>query len=270
MLILGKGFIGQKMQKAFDCLICDNKLNSFEDFDRELEKYNPETVINCIGCTGKNNVDGCEEDKDNTLFLNSFIPIILAEACLRRNINLVHISSGCIYHYDYAKDTPLTEEAFPDFFHLFYSRSKIYSEAALKSLAREYNILIVRIRIPLDDVPCSKNILTKIISFKRVIDVPNSITYIPDFINALKHLIKIKACGIYNIVNKGGLRYSELLEIYKKYKPDFKYKIIEHSKLSLVRTNLLLSVDKLEKTGFIMPDIHEVLEPCVKNYLNYS
>ena len=90
------------------------------------------------GITGQGNVDGCELEKDMTLFANTYMPIILAEVALRNNMKLVHISSGCIYHYDYARDKPLRE------------------------------------------------------------------TQIPDFIKALKHLIRVDARGIYNVVNKGG------------------------------------------------------------------
>ena len=38
----------------------------------------------------------------------------------------------------------------------------------------------------------------------------------PDFAKAVKHLINVEAKGIYNVVNKGGLRYPELLDVYKK------------------------------------------------------
>jgi len=65
----------------------------------------------------------------------------------------------------------------------------------------------------------------------------------------------------------GVLRYPELLDVYKKYKPDFQYEIIDYKQLKLVRTNLVLSTEKLEKTGFKMRDIKEVFEECVKGYL---
>jgi len=124
--------------------------------------------------------------------------------------------------------------------------------------------------VPLDNRPHPKNLLTKLIEYKRVIDIPNSVTYIPDFIRALKYLIQIDANGIYNIVNKNALKYPELLDIYKKYVPDFKYEIIDYRKLNIVRTNLILSTEKLEKAGFKVRDIYEVLEECVKDYLKYS
>ncbi|MCX5704292.1 MAG: hypothetical protein NT066_07390, partial [Candidatus Omnitrophica bacterium] len=188
---------------------------------------------------------------------------------LRNKIKFIHISSGCIYHYDYSKDKPIKEEKIPDFFDLYYSRTKIYTERALDTLSHRYGVLILRPRIPLDDRPHPRNILTKLINYKEVIDLPNSLTYIPDFIRALEHLIRVDARGIYNVVNKGALRYRELLDVYKEYVPDFKYKVIDFKKLNLVRTNLILSTGKLEKSGFKVKNIHEVLKECVENYLKY-
>lgn len=268
ILIFGKGFIGSRLQEEFNCNISGKKIDSYQDADREIKRFKPSIIINCIGHIG-DNVDGCEKDIDKTLTANTFVPIILAEAALRNNIRLVHISSGCIYHYDYFNDSPIGETRIPDFFELFYSRTKIYSEQALAVLSKRYPVLIVRPRIPLDNRPHPRNILNKLIKYKKVIDIPNSVTYLPDFIAALRHLLKIKAGGIYNIVNRGGLRYPELLEEYKKYAPNFKYKVIEYPKLKLIRTNLLLSTGKLQESGFKVRDIHEVLEECVQEYLKY-
>ncbi|MFA6217336.1 MAG: sugar nucleotide-binding protein [Candidatus Omnitrophota bacterium] len=265
ILVLGKGFIGTRIKESLCCDSSDTRITSYRDALKVIQKFKPHTIINCIGHIGKN-VDYCELDKDKTLLANSFVPVILAEVALRNNIKLVHVSSGCIYHYDYALDKPLTEERVPDFFSLFYSRTKIYSEAALSILARTYPVLILRIRIPLDNRPYVKNLLTKLTGFPGVIDLPNSVTYIPDFIEALKHLLSINACGIFNVVNKGGLRYPELLDVYKRYVPDFSYRVIDCKKLRLVRTNLLLSTRKLEHSGFAVRSIHDCLDECVRQY----
>lgn len=269
VLIFGKGFIGRKLQEAFDCNITARRINTFEDAEEEVRKYNPKIVINCIGYTGKNNVDDCETEKGRTLLANTFVPTILGDLAFRKNIKLVHISSGCIYNFDYKKQKPITESDSPDFFNLFYSRSKIYAENILKSLFNCANVLIVRIRIPLDCRPHPKNILTKLLNFQRVIDIPNSLTYIPDFIKMLRFLIEIDAKGIYNTVNKGELEYPELLEAYGRQASNHSYDIIDSKDLNLVRTNLIMSVEKLEKKGFKVRDIHEVIEECVKEYLKY-
>ncbi len=267
-LILGKGFIGTRIQEELQCDIDEELISRYEDAEKLVKKYNPETLINCIGFTGAKNVDGCEEKKHETLLANVFVPIMLAEVALRNNIKFVHISSGCIYHYDFDQDEPIAENKPPDFFDLFYSRSKMYSEGTLHMLAEKYRMLALRLRIPLDDRPHPRNLLTKLISFGRVIDIPNSISYVPDFIEMLKYLIEKDSFGIYNAVNKGGLRYPDLLDVYKKYNPEFNYSVMKAEDLGLVRTNLVLSVGKLEESGFKVRDIHDVLDECVKNYID--
>jgi 3,5-epimerase/4-reductase len=267
ILILGKGFIGQRLQEGLNCEIDGSMISCFTDAEKLVKKYCPKIIINCIGITGRRNVDDCELEKDATLLANSFIPVILAEICLRNSIKLVHISSGCIFNYDYKKNKPIKETSRDYFFGLFYSRSKIYAERALEALARDYDILIARIRIPLLNAKHPKNILDKLIEYRRVIDIPNSVTYIPDFVKAVKHLIRIDARGVYNVVNKGGLRYPELMKVYQKYVPAFKFKKIDLRKLGLARTNLVLSTNKLEKTGFKVRNINSLLEECVKEYL---
>jgi len=268
ILILGEGYIGKRLQEDLNCDISDRKIYTIKDAQEEIKEYAPQILINCIGYIGRN-VDDCELDKDKTLSANTFSPIILAEAALRNNLKLVHISSGCIYHFDYSKDRPITEEKIPDFFELYYSRSKIYAESALEALCNKFNILIVRPRIPLDNRPNPKNLLDKLINYKKVINLANSVTYVPDFVTALKHLININARGIYNVVNKGALSYPELLDVYKKHVPSFEYEVVDYKKLNMVRTNLVLSTKKLENAGFKVRDIHEVLEECVRDYLKY-
>ena len=269
ILVMGAdGFIGNRLrQEMKEAFFSNAKIYSLTDAEREIEKYKPDILINCIGYTGSN-VEDCELNKEKTLMCNTFIPLILAEVCLANNIKFVHISTGCLYQFDYYKDLEIEEEQIPDFLDLYYCRSKIYSETALSALLKQHPFLILRFRIPLDNRSHPKNLLNKLVMYKKVIDLPNSITYIPDFINALKHLINIEANGIYNIVNKGGLKYPELMEIYKKYVPDFKYETITYGQLNLIRTNLILSVKKLENTGFVVRDIHEVLEEAVLGTLN--
>ncbi|MDD5560650.1 MAG: sugar nucleotide-binding protein [Candidatus Omnitrophica bacterium] len=267
ILILGKGFIGERLQKELNCRVDCSMINCFSDAEKLVEKYHPKIIINCIGITGRRNVDDCELEKDATLLANSFVPVILAEVCLRNRIKFVHISSGCIFNYDYKENSPIREDSRDYFLSLFYSRSKIYAERAIEALLRGHNILITRIRIPLSNTKHPKNVLDKLIKYRKVIDIANSVTYLPDFIRAIKHLIKIDARGVYNVVNKGSLRYPALMKVYQKYVPAFKYKVIALKKLGLVRTNLILSTNKLEKTGFKVRKINSILEECVKEYL---
>ncbi len=267
ILILGKGYIGQRLKEGLNGTINDSKIHQLKDVQDLIHQFNPKIMINCIGYTGDRNVDDCELQPEKTIQANTFVPLLLAEGALRNNIKLVHVSSGCIYHYDYSQSKPIDEKKIPDYFDLYYSRTKIYSEKPLEILSRQFNILITRIRIPLDDRPHPKNLLTKLIQYKKVIDVPNSVTYIPDFIRALKYLLKKNAKGLFNVINKGALYYPDLLKIYQRHVPDFQFELIEYDKLKLKRTNLILTCKKLEKIGFPVRKTRDILEKCVQSYL---
>jgi 3,5-epimerase/4-reductase len=244
ILIFGKGFIGERLNESLSCAITDKKIYRYADLQEEIDRHKPQIIINAIGATGKRNVDDCELDFDKTITANTFVPILFAEAAFRNNLKLVHLSSGCIYHYDYKNQKPISETLPPDFYDLYYSRSKIYAELVLNEMAKRRNILTLRVRIPLDNRPHPKNVLNKLIQYKTVIDIPNSVTYIPDFVEWFKKLIVKDARGLFNTVNKGGLRYPDLMKIYKKYVPDFEYTVLPMKKFNLKRTNLVLSTQK--------------------------
>lgn len=258
-LILGKGFIGTRLSQLLEIDCIDTRVNSFDDVSNIVDTYNPKILINCIGSTGENNTDDCEKEKEKTLYANTYIPILLAEVCMRKNIKLVHISSGCLFHYEYGKSEAIEEHFCPDFFDLFYSRSKIYSDIVLERLSLQYNILICRIRIPIDYVPHPKNLLTKLLRYKKVITMPNSITYLPDFAEMLYHLIMIDARGIYNCTNEGALFYPKLMDAYGA-----EYSILDN--LNLVRTNLIMSVDELKNSGFVVRNINDIIGEIVTLY----
>ena len=211
--------------------------------------------------------DGGARQRGDSVYDGGGRTEIMGEAALRNKIKLVHLSSGCMFHYDYEKDRPIKETDFPDFHELYYSRCKQYAESALLALGDAANILIVRPRMPLDYISHPRNLLDKLISFKSVIDIENSVTYVPDFLDAVKYLIKLDSVGVFNTVNYGGLKFKELLEVYRKYKQNHSYSITSQNELKIVRTNLLLSTDKLEETGFDVRDIHDVLNECVDKYI---
>ena len=271
ILILGKGYMGTRLQEVFDCPIDDQRITSIADAENVLSRHKPKILINCIGFTGGGNVDGCEDHLEKTMMANAFVPLLLAEACIRRKVKLVHLSSGCIYHFDFKKgQTPITETRVPDYFDLYYSRTKIYSEQPLVNLSKQYDILILRVRIPFDNRPHPKNILNKLIRYGKVIDVPNSVTYVPDFIAMLKHLLKINARGLFNTTNKGALRYPRLLRVYRKYVPDFRFETISYESLKINRTNLTLSTKKLEDSGFKVRSINDVLDEAIAEFVKRS
>ena len=78
---------------------------------RELSQVRPKIVINCVGKTGRPNIDWCEEHKPETLRADVTGPLVFLEECLNRDIQLVHIGSACVFQGDnegkgFCKDDP--------------------------------------------------------------------------------------------------------------------------------------------------------------------
>ena len=93
LLLFGKGWIGTRLAEFLKCNVSDRRINTYEDVQEEIDKYKPKAIINCIGFTGRN-VDECEQNKTKAITAFTFIPLLLAEAALRNNIKMVHVSTG--------------------------------------------------------------------------------------------------------------------------------------------------------------------------------
>ena len=113
VIIIGNGYIGQKAYKQLlprvEEVILINGLTYnepeilIEEFKQELgPKIKPTVgpsspdektwVINCVGYTGKPNVDACEDEKEKCWQLNVTYPTLLANYCLQYNAKLINLS----------------------------------------------------------------------------------------------------------------------------------------------------------------------------------
>jgi dTDP-4-dehydrorhamnose reductase len=138
-------------------------------------------------------------------------------------------------------------------------------------LLKPFPVLQVRLRMPFDDLPGSRNLLSKLLAYKKVLDVQNSITYIPYFINALDALITKKATGIYNVVNPGSISPYQIIERYKELvDPAHKVERLTLEGLAGVvradRSNCILSGEKLKKEGITMLPVLEAVDRVIKNF----
>ena len=79
-----------------------------------------------------------------------------------------------------------------------YSRTKWAADLALSTLP---NVGIARIRMPIDAVPSPANLIDKLASFEKVIDVENSVTVIDDMVDVFYRLMQKKAEGIFHTTN---------------------------------------------------------------------
>jgi len=265
-LIFGNGFIGNNFNDYLkDTIISKVRIKDVNDICVEIEKHNPQVVINCIGKTGIPNVDWCESHKEETFFSNVTVSTYIAEVCENIGLYMVHMGSGCIYE----GDASYTEDSNPNFKGSFYSKTKIYSEQILKQYN---NVLQIRIRMPVDNKPSPRNLITKLVGYSKVINTPNSVTCIPDMLGAASRLMRMRKTGIYNAVQAGFITHKELLEIYHdivdiNFKMPIFIPIEELDTITVAkRSNCTLSTTKLERAGTKMRSVKEAIAACMEEY----
>ncbi len=269
-LILGQG--GWLAQK-FNNFLSDSAISQVDATDlaalrKELDKKKPEVVINASGITGRPNIDWCEDHKLETITGNVTLPLCVLQACLERRIYMVHFGSGCVFQGSGPGGKGFREDdlASPP---SFYSRSKYWADSILKN----FPVLIVRLRMPVDSEPNPRNLINKLSQYPNIINAENSITIIPDLLAATKKLMAKKKTGIYHVTNPGSIKHSEIMELYKKIvDPMHKYKLISVRELykkglaKAVRSNCILNTDKLKKEGIVLRPVKERLVEIMREY----
>jgi 3,5-epimerase/4-reductase len=273
ILIFGaKGFMGNLFLETFS-----GSVGSLVDIAdqtavrSELERVKPDVVLNAAGKTGKPNVDWCEDHKEETVRANVTGPLILLEECQKMSIKLVHLSSGCIYAGDNG-GRGFKETDPPNFDGSFYARTKAWSDQILSEFPARPDgtggVLLLRVRMPFDGSLHPRTLIGKLLKYSRVLDEPNSITYVPDFIDVSKQLIEKGKSGIYNITNPGSISPYEMMSLYKEVvDPTHHFERLSIDHLGEVvragRSNCVLSTAKLESEGIHLKPVHEAAKEAM-------
>eukprot|EP00123_Amoebidium_parasiticum_P016353 comp23401_c5_seq1/m.38825 comp23401_c5_seq1/g.38825 ORF comp23401_c5_seq1/g.38825 comp23401_c5_seq1/m.38825 type:complete len:293 (-) comp23401_c5_seq1:146-1024(-) len=242
-------------------------LENVLDVVSELDAVKPKHVLHAAGLTGRPNVDWCEDHKLETVRVNVFGTLSLADACYKRGIHMTYYATGCIYDYDENTELkcggkPFTEEDEPNYDGSFYSVTKAHVEFSIKQYP---NVLILRIRMPVSDDLHPRNFVTKIASYQKLINYPNSLTVLSDLMPISLDMAEKQRTGVYNFTNPGAISHHEIMDLYKKYidpTKEFESMTLEDQRkiLKAGRCNCNLDVSKLLKEYPNVPDIHTSME----------
>ncbi|KAG8671065.1 hypothetical protein FPOAC1_004302 [Fusarium poae] len=170
------------------------RMENMSQVAEELKRIQPTHVLNAAGCTGRPNVDWCEDNKAQTV---------------RSNV------IGCIYQYD--EKHPIggagfTEQDVPNFTGSFYSMTKGHVEPILSCYD---NVLILRLRMPVSDDLHARNFVTKILNYEHVVDIPNSNTILHDLLPLSISLAEHADTGIFNFTNPGAISHNQVLTLFR-------------------------------------------------------
>jgi len=261
VLILGYGYTGtylySRLKQDHDVEIVSKASLDYTNPDvleTHLFEYKPDYVVNCSGYTGRPNVDGCEDNKEDCWKLNVTAPQMVNSACRAHNIPYIHISSGCVYS---GYDKAWTEKD-PANYGVFSNESSFYSKSkhAYELASSDYG-LTIRIRMPFDDDQTDRSIVAKLLRYDKLIDPgKNSKTYMNDLTDFITKYITEghNDNEIINFVNPEPLSTQEVTEIMKDNGIVNKnWKVVEFEELGTKcgRSNCTLDISKLEsKYGF--------------------
>lgn len=284
LLFGSRGYLGRKFLSMYPDAACpEADIADPQAVARALDEARPDVVINTAGKTGVPNVDWCEDHKRETLRSNVTGPLVLLEECAKRGIYWVHLGSGCIYEGEKGtkgkkgekgemEESGWTEDDEPNFTGSFYSRTKAMADRALRECCAPIDgkgdVLILRLRMPFDGTDHPRNLITKLRKFSRVLDVPNSITAIPDFLAAARTLIERRRTGIYHVVNDGAISLYRIMELYREIvDPAHTFERLLLGSLPQVvragRSNCILSTQKLKEEGIAVRPVEKAVREAL-------
>ncbi len=284
VLLGSSGYVGSEFVRQFEqrslpsvCLgRSDCDFYQPEALSRKLKELRAEFVINCAGYTGKPNVDACELHRSECLLANAVMPGKIAEACGMAGIPWGHVSSGCIFTGSKPDGSGFLETDAPNFSFRtnncsFYSGTKALGEEVLSD---QENCYIWRLRIPFDHRATSRNYLSKVLNYRRLLSATNSLSHLGEFVNAcLECWLRRVPTGIYNVVNTGSVTTQRVTELLTQYlvpnrRFDFFSDEAEFMKVAAKtpRSNCVLDNSKLRATGIPMSDVEDVIVKALKGW----
>ena len=261
------GWIGQKLMvilqdKGHTAIAAKSRLENREAIQEEIQRLQPDCVVNAAGQTGRPNVDWCEDHKQEAICSNVLGPLNLADITCNYNIHLINIGTGCIYEYD--EEHPMgsgigfKEEEPTNFRGSFYSHTK----CMLDDLLLNYpNVLNLRLRMPISSDLHPRNFITKITKYKKVVNVPNSMSILEDLLPLIPEMAIRELKGCYNFVNPGAISHNEILNLYTEYiDSKFVYENFtveeQNEILKAKRSNNELDTSKLQRDFPEIKDSH--------------
>lgn len=283
ILLLGStGYVGSAFAQFFNKNKIDYTTFSIRyPFDanefRALLLRNKVThVFNCAGFTGKPNVDACELHKDATLLANAIMPKQIAEICSRHNINLIQVSSGCIYtdcncEQGFAPLAEYNESAPPNF---CYDSNKFSWYSATKALCEQliaqYNPTVVRLRIPFNGETSERNYIHKIIKYPVLLNATNSFSQLNEFVAASFDLRD--APGVYNLTQPGYLTTKQVIAMLQQRglaNDKLYFRSIQEFNASVKtpRSNCVLDSSKAIRCGIKLTPIEDAMQQAIDEYI---
>jgi dTDP-4-dehydrorhamnose reductase len=194
-----------KLQESTIILDARDELN----FLNGINDLAPDFIINCLGIL----INGSNQNPENAIFLNAYMPHRLARLADNINAKLIHISTDCVFSGD--KKTPYIETDYKD-------GSGIYSKT--KALGEIENINHLTLRTSVVG-PELKNDGEELFHWFMALSADISgytksiwsgVTTI-ELARAVEWSIRENITGLYHITNNSSINKYDLLKLFQEY-----------------------------------------------------
>jgi dTDP-glucose 4,6-dehydratase len=282
---IGNQFIQILNQNNLDYVCGKSRCDNEDELMKEIDNVNPTNIISFIGRTHGiidnvkySTIDYLEQEGKLVENINDnlYSPLLLSHISNLKGIHYTYIGTGCIFKFDeshpYEQETNgFNENDKPNFFGSSYSIVKGFID---RLLHLNNNVLNLRIRMPITGEENSRNFITKIINYKKICSIKNSMTVLPELLPLVLEMMKNKITGTINFTNPGLISHNEILDMYKEIvEPDFVYEnfsLEEQRKiLACDRSNNYLDTTKLENIFPNVKNIKEAVKDCLYKYKEY-
>jgi UDP-glucose 4,6-dehydratase len=269
----GHGWIGGHFIKALEArdwkvTIATSRADQRDAVLAEIAAVGPTHLVSLIGRThgpGFTTIDYLEQPGKlvENMRDNLYGPLCLAEASRTTGKHLLYMGTGCIFDYD--EEHPLggvkgfSEEDKPNFFGSGYSVVKGFTDQLMGNYP---TVLNVRIRMPISSEDCPRNFITKIINYKKINSIPNSMTVMDDILPLLVRAMEDGVVGALNATNPGVIDHSTILGLYKELQNHgHSWEEIDKQELlgscvKAARSNNMLGTQRIEELYPELPNIY--------------
>lgn len=234
-------------------------------FDTALDSVQPDCVINCAALA---NLEECERHPDQAKILNTDLPRELAEACAKRNIKFIHLSTDAVF--DGTKEGEYIEEDEPNPQGV-YSQTKFDSERAVQEANPQ--AIIARVNFygwSLGGRRSLGEFFVNNLSEGKNVNGFTDVIFCPMWVNHLSQtlieMLEKNLHGLYHVVGAQAMsKYQFGVEVAKKFglrSSLIEPQSVERSALTAKRShNLWLSIHKLSTAlGHAIPDFSTGLD----------
>ena len=262
-LILGpKGWLAQMLWKELEkrghqVVGCHHDVNSLVKIDDDID-----IVVNCAAST---NIDWVEKNKNRAFWNNVLGAVNVAKVCKQSNKKHVFISSACIF--DSKDENDWKDEFSKPNPQCFYAETKAMAEQLVREI--DSDTLIIRIRLPLSEVPHPRNTINKLLTYNKLQTNQESVTVMEDAIPVMIDLMERSEVGPFHLINSGTISPDEIGDLFNH----------PHEKVSKALMDIQMEIENRARrvTTYArsarilpLPNITERIKEVIDKYKSYG